>query len=176
LTERDGVWGFPLTPFRTSGIDADLLAQATELQVAGAVDVLCACGLIAQLEQLTPDEHRHSVETVIAAAGGRVPVVVTVRAADGAPAAADHAAEHGAAGIVAVPTSPDPAAALTHLRAIAAAAPASRWRSITARRLLSLPMTCACSPRSRSCPGSRTATVMCASTGCCGPPCPACAG
>jgi 4-hydroxy-tetrahydrodipicolinate synthase len=123
LTERDGVWGFPLTPFRTSGIDADLLAQATELPVAGAVDVLCACGLIAQLEQLTPDEHRHSVETVIAAAGGRVPVVVTVRASDGAPAAADDAAEHGAAGVVAVPTSPDPAAALTHLRAIAAAAP-----------------------------------------------------
>jgi 4-hydroxy-tetrahydrodipicolinate synthase len=123
LTEWGGVWGFPLTPFRESGVDADLLAEGAELQVAGGIDVLCACGLIAQLEQLTADEHRHSVETVITAAAGRVPVVVTVRAGEGAPAAAGHAAEHGAAGIVMVPTRPEPAAALTHLRAIAEAAP-----------------------------------------------------
>ncbi len=118
-----GVWGFPLTPFSEDGVDDTLLARATEFQVAGGVEVVCACGLIAQLEQLTPDEHRASVQTVIGAAAGRVPVVITVRAGEGAAAAAAHAAGLGAAGIVAVPTSADPALVRAQLRAIAAAAP-----------------------------------------------------
>jgi dihydrodipicolinate synthase/N-acetylneuraminate lyase len=120
-----GVWGFPLTPFRASGIDADLLAEGTELQISGGVDVVCACGLIAQLEQLTAEEHQRTVETAIAAAAARVPVVVTVRCGADTPgaSAAAHAAEHGAAGVVAVPTGPDLASILTQLRAIADAAP-----------------------------------------------------
>jgi 5-dehydro-4-deoxyglucarate dehydratase len=118
-----GVWGFPLTPFSAHGVDTDLLARGTELQLAGGVDVLCACGLIAQLEQLSSVEHRLSAETVIATAGGRVPVVVTVRSGPDAAAAAAHAAEQGAAGIVVVPSCGDPAAMRSELRSIAGAAP-----------------------------------------------------
>lgn len=117
------MWGFPLTPFSARGVDAEALAQGAELQLAGGVDVLCACGLIAQLDQLTPAEHRHSVETVIGAACGRAPVVVTVSSGPDAAASAAHAAEHGAAGIVVVPSSGEPSVMLSQLRSIAAAAP-----------------------------------------------------
>lgn len=118
-----GVWGFPLTPFSAHGVDTELLSRGTALQLDGGVDVLCACGLIAQLEQLSPAEHRRITETVIEAAAGRVPVVVTVRSGPGAAAAAAHAAELGAAGVVVVPDTADPAATSAQLRAIAAAAP-----------------------------------------------------
>ncbi|HEY2440205.1 MAG TPA: dihydrodipicolinate synthase family protein [Solirubrobacteraceae bacterium] len=118
-----GIWGFPLTPFTEHGIDAELLAQATDRQVAGGVDVLCACGLIAQLEQLSTTEHRRCTETIIAAAAGRIPVLITVMATPDAPGIAAAAAEHGAAGIVLVPRSPDPDVTLKVLRDIAEAAP-----------------------------------------------------
>jgi dihydrodipicolinate synthase/N-acetylneuraminate lyase len=118
-----GVWGFPLTPFAAHGIDTARLTEGTELQLTGGVDVLCACGLIAQLEQLSPAEYRRCAQTVIAAAAGRVPVIVTVRSGPGAPALAADAEQAGAAGIVVVPHTGDPSVMLGELRSLADAAP-----------------------------------------------------
>jgi 5-dehydro-4-deoxyglucarate dehydratase len=116
-----GLWGFALTPFAEHGIDEERLATAAEVQVAGGVDVVCACGLIAQLQQLSPTEHRHSVQVLVATVAGRVPVVAAVVAGDTAAAAA--AVELGAAGILVVACDADPPATLAAVRDIAAAAP-----------------------------------------------------
>jgi dihydrodipicolinate synthase/N-acetylneuraminate lyase len=125
LTERSDwgrVWGFPLTPFSEHGINAELLTLATKFQVAGGVDLVCACGLIAQVEQLTAAEHRESVRTVVAAATG-VPVVATVVADESAPDLASAAVEMGASGLLVIPTSPSAQTTLDQLGAIAAVAP-----------------------------------------------------
>jgi dihydrodipicolinate synthase/N-acetylneuraminate lyase len=118
-----GIWGFTASPFAEDGIDTERLAAAAQLQIDGGVDLLVACGLIAQLEQLLPEEHRESVETVITAAAGRVPVVAAIMTGPGAAAAAATAAELGAGGLLVVPVTADPDAALAALREIAAAAP-----------------------------------------------------
>jgi dihydrodipicolinate synthase/N-acetylneuraminate lyase len=120
---ESGIWGFPLTPFTSSGVDLDLLEAGAEHQVAGGVDVLCACGTIAQADQLSDRERLASLETVVAAAGGRVPVVATVPDGPEAPGRAAAAVERGAAALLVIPRSPDPATVRASLGAIARAAP-----------------------------------------------------
>jgi dihydrodipicolinate synthase/N-acetylneuraminate lyase len=118
-----GIWGFPLTPFAGRGIDHELLAAGTEHQLRGGVDVLCACGMIAQAEQLSEAEHAACIDTVARVAGDRAPVIGTIFAGHGVAHAAAAAVEHGAAGLLVIPRSPRPSAIRASLAATATAAP-----------------------------------------------------
>jgi dihydrodipicolinate synthase/N-acetylneuraminate lyase len=118
-----GIWGFPLTPFAGRRIAHELLAAGTEHQLRGGVDVLCACGMIAQAEQLNEAEQAACIDTVVEVAGDRVPVIATIFAGHGAAHASACAVEHGATGLLVIPRSPRPSAILESLTAIAAAAP-----------------------------------------------------
>ena len=119
----EGIWGFPVTPFGRRGVDLDLLARGAEHQIEGGVDVLCACGAIAQVGELTAVEHEACVRALVNAAAGRVPTIVTLIADADAARVGAAAVGAGAAGLVVIPTSPDAAATARRLRAIARAAP-----------------------------------------------------
>jgi dihydrodipicolinate synthase/N-acetylneuraminate lyase len=119
----EGIWGFPLTPFGPRGIDFDQLAEGAACQLHGGVDVLCACGVIAQVERLDREEHRACVQAIARVAAGRVPVVATLLAGRDAPRIAAAAVEAGAGGLVVIPRSPRVDAAERTLRAVASAAP-----------------------------------------------------
>jgi len=119
----EGIWGFPLTPFVRRGVEVDLLARGAEHQIRGGVDVLCACGAIAQIGELTAVEHEACVRTLVDAAAGRVPVVATLIGGADADRIGAAAVAAGAAGLVVIPGSPDEAAVGRCLRALARAAP-----------------------------------------------------
>lgn len=121
--EWRGIWGFPLTPFDGRRIDHELLAAGTEHQLRGGVDVLCACGVIAQAEQLSEAEQSACIDTVVRVAGDRAPVIGTIFGGHGIAHAAASAVEHGAAGLLAIPRSPRASAIRESLTAAAAAAP-----------------------------------------------------
>ena len=118
-----GIWGFPLTPFAGRRIDHELLAAGTDHQLRGGVDVLCACGMIAQAEQLSEAEQAACIDTVVAVASGRAPVIGTIFAGHGAAHASACAVEHGATGLLVIPRSPRPSAIFESLSAIVTAAP-----------------------------------------------------
>jgi dihydrodipicolinate synthase/N-acetylneuraminate lyase len=118
-----GIWGFPLTPFAGRGIAQELLAAGTEHQLHGGVNVLCACGMIAQAEQLSDAEHVACIDTVVRVAGDRAPVIATIFAGHGVANAASCAVEHGASGLLIIPRSPRPSAILESMSAAAAVAP-----------------------------------------------------
>jgi 5-dehydro-4-deoxyglucarate dehydratase len=117
------LWGFPLTPFSATGVALDELAGGAAHQIAGGVDVLVACGVIAQLEQLTPPEWSASVRTVVETSAGRAPVIATVTADAGAPDRAATAAELGADGLLLIPSEADPAAMVDTARSLSTVAP-----------------------------------------------------
>lgn len=70
-----GVWTALPTPFRGDRVDHAALAALVEAQVAAGVAGLCPCGTTGESPTLADDEHRAVIETVVAAARGRVPVV-----------------------------------------------------------------------------------------------------
>jgi 4-hydroxy-tetrahydrodipicolinate synthase len=121
--EWRGIWGFPATPFAGERIAHELLAAGTEHQVLGGVDVLCACGMIAQAEQLSEVERVACIDTVVRAGGGHVPVIATIFAGHGAARAAATAVERGADGLLVIPRSPRVSAIRMSLAAVVAAAP-----------------------------------------------------
>ena len=118
-----GIWGFPLTPFTRRGIDLDVLAAGTRHQLAGGVDVLCACGAIAQLGELRPPEHTAAVRAIVEESAGRRPVLATVLGGRDARRLAAAALAAGAAGMVYVPHCAQVAAAERGLRSLARLAP-----------------------------------------------------
>lgn len=118
-----GIWGFPLTPFAGRRIAHDLLAAGTEHQLRGGVDVLCACGMIAQAEQLRGPERAACLDTVVRVAGNRAPVIGTIFDRHDVAQAAACTVEHGAAGLLVIPCSPSESAIRKSLAAIASAAP-----------------------------------------------------
>jgi len=117
-----GIWGFPLTPFAGGGIDLDALARAVEHQATGGVDVLCACGAIAQGDLLTSEEWRACVAEIVGASR-RIPVVATIPAQLEPGPTAAAAVELGAAALLLLPASGDAVAEAARLQGVAAAAP-----------------------------------------------------
>lgn len=71
----EGVWTALATPFRDGRVDHRALGALVERQVAAGVAGLCPCGTTGESPTLEEDEHRAVVETVVAAAAERVPVV-----------------------------------------------------------------------------------------------------
>jgi 4-hydroxy-tetrahydrodipicolinate synthase len=74
-TTATGVFTALATPFRGDRVDREALARLVEAQVAAGVAGLCPCGTTGESPTISDDEHRAIVETVVAAARGRVPVV-----------------------------------------------------------------------------------------------------
>ena len=74
-TRLAGVWTALATPFRGGKPDLEALSRLVAGQVAGGVTGLCPCGTTGESPTLDDDEHRAVVEAVVAAAGGRIPVV-----------------------------------------------------------------------------------------------------
>jgi 4-hydroxy-tetrahydrodipicolinate synthase len=122
ITRLRGIWGFTPTPFRDGVIDLDSLGACVEHQVRGNVDVLCACGAIAEVDTLSPHEWRACAEVVLAHAGG-LPTVLTIPGWADAGEAAEQAAELGAHGLLVLPRSPTVDETRQLLLSLAAAAP-----------------------------------------------------
>jgi dihydrodipicolinate synthase/N-acetylneuraminate lyase len=122
MTDLRGIWGFPLTSFADSGVDLDALAAGIELQLSGGIDVLCACGLIAEVESLTWDEwYACAAETL--ARASNVPGVVAIPASDDRLDTVTAAVDLGADALLVLPHSGDLGQIDRRLRAVAAAAP-----------------------------------------------------
>ena len=102
-----GIWGFPPTPFVDGRIDPRALAACVEHQARGGVDVLCACGAIAEVDSLSYDEWRACAEIVISLAGD-VPTAVTIPTWADPGAAAREAGELGADALLVLPRSAEP--------------------------------------------------------------------
>jgi 5-dehydro-4-deoxyglucarate dehydratase len=117
-----GIWGFPPTPFAGGMVDRPALAACVEHQARGGVDVLCACGAIAEVDALSPEEWHACVEVVVSHAAG-IPTVVTIPAWADPTVAARDAAGLGAAGMLVLPRSAAVPATKRLLATLAAAAP-----------------------------------------------------
>jgi 4-hydroxy-tetrahydrodipicolinate synthase len=106
VAEFGGVYVAIATPF-TKDYDVDwrTLREHAEWLIAEGVDGLIPTGTCGEYASLTDEERARVVETVLDAARGKVPVVVGVAA----PATrqvvhwTEHAREHGAAGVMALP-------------------------------------------------------------------------
>lgn len=117
-----GIWGFPPTPFVDDRIDVEGLATLVQHQARGGVDVLCACGAIAEVDSLTADEWRECLEIVVAHANG-IPTVATIPTWGDESLAARLAAELGADALLVLPRSPATGDTKRLLASVAAAAP-----------------------------------------------------
>ena len=117
-----GIWGFAPTPFVDGRIDPRALAACVEHQARGGVDVLCACGAIAEVDSLSHDEWRACAEIVLAHAG-EIPTVVTIPTWADPGAAAREAGGLGADALLVLPRSAEPGETKRVLASIAAAAP-----------------------------------------------------
>jgi 4-hydroxy-tetrahydrodipicolinate synthase len=71
----EGVLTALVTPFRDGAIDEPALRELVERQIAAGVDGLVPCGSTGESATLSHAEHRRTVEVVVEAARGRVPVV-----------------------------------------------------------------------------------------------------
>jgi dihydrodipicolinate synthase/N-acetylneuraminate lyase len=107
-----------LTPFGGRETCLDRLSAGVEHQVAGGVDVVCACGAIAQADTLSPEERAAVLERVAAEVAGRVPVVATITDVD--LETAELAAGIGCAALLVLPTTGDVPALRRRLDALAA--------------------------------------------------------
>src|SRR5207244_1344177 len=65
-----------VTPFRNGQVDDARIRDLVELHVREVTDAIVACGTTGEDPGLTGDEHERVVETIIATATGRIPVVV----------------------------------------------------------------------------------------------------
>ncbi len=64
-----------VTPFRNGAVDEEALRNLVNWQIEKGIDGLLACGCTGEAATLTTEEHRLVIETVMDAAGGRVPVI-----------------------------------------------------------------------------------------------------
>lgn len=78
-----GVCPVLATPFDAAGApDPDALARLVEFAIAAGADALVYPGVASEVEQLTSAERDRLLDVVVAAAAGRVPLVVGASAAD----------------------------------------------------------------------------------------------
>lgn len=95
-----GVLTALVTPFRDGALDERAMHELVELQIAAGVDGLVPCGSTGESATLSHAEHRRTVEVVVAAARGRVPVIAGTGSNSTSEAAelTQHAKEAGADG------------------------------------------------------------------------------
>jgi 4-hydroxy-tetrahydrodipicolinate synthase len=105
-TDFRGVFSAMATPFDASGeIDEATLRTSVDRAVEAGVDGLAPCGSTGEFTSMSDDERKRVVELTIAAADGRIPVLVQTGALTTKSAVdhSRHAAESGAAGVFAIP-------------------------------------------------------------------------
>jgi 4-hydroxy-tetrahydrodipicolinate synthase len=111
-TELRGIYSAMVTPLTADGeaIDEAGLRAIVDRTIEGGIDGLVPCGSTGEFTSLTVDERRRVVEIVLDQAAGRVPVVPQTGAltTKEAVALSAHAAEHGAAGVLAIPAFYEP--------------------------------------------------------------------
>jgi 4-hydroxy-tetrahydrodipicolinate synthase len=117
-----------VTPFHDGRVDEAKLRELVEFHVANGTDGLVPCGTTGESPTLTHAEHKHVVETVIAQARGRIPVVAGTGSYSTAQAIelTQHAARAGAAGALVVTpyyNKPTQQGLYAHYHAIAQAVP-----------------------------------------------------
>ncbi|MDR1217739.1 MAG: dihydrodipicolinate synthase family protein, partial [Oscillospiraceae bacterium] len=64
-----------VTPYRRDGIDYDKLGELIDLQIAGGVDAIVACGSTGESSTQSIDEHIKVVDFCVKRVGGRVTVI-----------------------------------------------------------------------------------------------------
>ncbi len=64
-----------VTPFRNGEIDLDSLGRLVDCQLSSGVSGLLACGCTGEPAAMTENEKQSVIDTVLEAAGGRVPVI-----------------------------------------------------------------------------------------------------
>ena len=104
-TDFRGVFSAMATPFDASGeIDEAALRASVDRAVEAGVDGLAPCGSTGEFTAMSDDERKRVVELTIAAADGRIPVLVQTGALTTKLAVehSRHAAEAGAAGVFAI--------------------------------------------------------------------------
>ncbi len=102
----DGVYTICPTPFREDlSVDVDSIATLVDFQIEAGVTGLAILGFMGEAHKLSVAERRTVIETFMAAARGRLPVWVGVRALGiaGALEQAREAAELGAAAVFVAP-------------------------------------------------------------------------
>lgn len=120
-----GIFPVVQTPFRDDLVlDEASLAREVDFCVQARAHGLVYPVLASEFQVLTDQERRRGVERVLAQAQGRIPVVVGVAAPSTAGAAeyAQHAADHGADAVIALPPyigSPTPDEVFAYYEAIA---------------------------------------------------------
>jgi 4-hydroxy-tetrahydrodipicolinate synthase len=123
-----GTFTVLVTPFTGDGAEVDLaaLARLVEFQIAGGIDGLMPLGSTGEFLSISRDERTAIVRTVVAAAAGRVPVLVGTGAEDTREAVAlsREAEALGAQGVLVIPpfySVPTEDELFTHYRRIAGA-------------------------------------------------------
>lgn len=124
MRTAEGVFTALATPFRGDRVDREALTRLVEAQVAAGVAGLCPCGTTGESPTISEDEHREIIETVVAAARGRVPVVAGTGSNDTRHAVAltKQARAAGAAGALVVSpyyNKPTQEGLYRHFRAVA---------------------------------------------------------
>lgn len=71
----EGSWTALVTPFQGGRVDHATLARLVERQIAAGTAGLCPCGTTGESPTISYAEHRAIIDTVVATARGRVPVV-----------------------------------------------------------------------------------------------------
>jgi 4-hydroxy-tetrahydrodipicolinate synthase len=75
LTVFEGVSTALVTPFRNGEVDEAALRDLVEVQIEAGVAGLVPCGSTGESATMSHAEHRRTMEIVVAAARGRVPVI-----------------------------------------------------------------------------------------------------
>jgi len=112
-----------VTPFQDGRFDRDSFESLVDWQIREGVHGLVPCGTTGESPTLSEDEHHHVVESCIAAAAGRVPVIAGcgTNATDSTIARLRHAEGAGAdAALVVTPyyNKPSQEGLLRHFRAL----------------------------------------------------------
>ncbi len=86
--QLSGVWNIVPTPFHPDeGLDLESLGTLTDFVVASGVDGMTILGVLGEGAKVSDAERSAIIDAVIARAGGRVPICVTVSAPSGFSAA-----------------------------------------------------------------------------------------
>jgi 4-hydroxy-tetrahydrodipicolinate synthase len=64
-----------ITPFRDGAVDFDTLDELIEFQLRSGTDGIVPVGTTGESPTLTHEEHKHVIEHVVKAVGGKVPVI-----------------------------------------------------------------------------------------------------
>ena len=96
-----------VTPFDSAGVNESVLRELVRFHLREGTDALIVNGSTGEAATMSPAEQRHAIETVVAEAGGRIPVIAGAGGSDTA-AVAELARQARTAGADALLLAPPP--------------------------------------------------------------------